>query len=260
MIDPASLLPANFLPEGIGAGAAVLLIIVSFFTSAVTASFGIGGGVMMLALMGLFIPVAALIPVQGLVQFGSNAGRTFVQRAHVNRSFLKPFLAGSVVGAAIGAVTVVQLPDALMKIVLGAFILFITWGKVPGVKTPTGKGLGIASAIIAFLSMFLGATGPLLASVVAAMIPGNRKAVVATSAAGLIVQHGLKVIAFGLAGFAFGQWLQLIAAMICTGYLGTVTGSKLLNRIPEERFRLVFKLILTVLAIDMLRRGILSHT
>ena len=39
-----------------------------------------GNSVAMLALMGLFIPVAALIPVQGLVQFGSNAGRTFVQR------------------------------------------------------------------------------------------------------------------------------------------------------------------------------------
>lgn len=215
---------------------------------------------MMLALMGLFIPVAALIPVQGLVQFGSNAGRTYVQRAHVNRSFLTPFLAGSVFGAAIGAVTVVQLPDALMKIVLGVFILFITWGKVPGLKALTGTGFGIASAIIAFLTMFLGATGPLLASVVAAMIPGDRKAVVATSAAGLIVQHGLKVIAFGLAGFAFGQWLPLIAAMICTGYLGTLTGSKLLNRIPEEKFRLGFKLILTVLALDMLRRGLFSQT
>lgn len=254
MFDPASL-----LPDGISAGVAALLVTASFFTSAVTASFGIGGGVMMLALMGLFVPVAALIPVQGLVQFGSNAGRTFVQRAHVNKTFLKPFFTGSIVGAAIGAVTVVQLPDALMKIVLGAFILFITWGKVPGMKTLTGTGLGVASGIIAFLTMFLGATGPLLASVVAAMIPGDRKAVVATSAAGLIVQHGLKVIAFGLAGFAFGQWLPLITAMICTGYLGTITGSKLLNRIPEERFRLVFKLILTVLALDMLRRGLFSQ-
>ncbi len=251
MIDPASV-----LPESIGAGVAGLLIVASFFTSAVTASFGIGGGVMMLALMGLFVPVAALIPVQGLVQLGSNSGRAFVQRHHINRTFMRPFLAGSVVGAAVGAFTVVQLPDALMKIVLGAFILFITWGKVPGLKALTGAGLAIASAIIAFLTMFLGATGPLLASVFAALIPGDRKALVATSAAGLIVQHGLKVIAFGLAGFAFGQWLPLIAAMIATGFLGTLTGSRLLNRIPEDKFRLVFKLILTVLAADMLRRGI----
>ncbi len=254
MVDPASV-----LPDGIGAGVAALLIIASFFTSATTASFGIGGGVMMLALMGLFVPVAALIPVQGLVQFGSNAGRTFVQRAHVNKMFLKPFLAGSIIGAAIGALTVVQLPDAFMKIVLGLFILFMTWGKVPGIKALTGTGLAIASAVIAFLTMFLGATGPLLASVVAAMIPGDRKAVVATSAAGLIIQHGLKVVAFGLAGFAFRPWLPLIAAMIATGYLGTVTGSKLLNHMPEEKFRLGFKLILTALALDMLRRGFLSQ-
>ncbi len=249
----------TLLPDGMGAGAALLLIIASFFTSATTASFGIGGGVMMLALMGLFVPVVALIPVQGLVQFGSNAGRTFVQRAHVNRTFLKPFLAGSVIGAAIGAVTVVQLPDALMKIVLGVFILFMTWGRVPGIKALTGAGLAIASAVIAFLTMFLGATGPLLASVVAAMLPGDRKAVVATSAAGLIIQHGLKVVAFGLAGFAFRPWLPLIAAMIATGYLGTLTGSRLLDRIPEVQFRLVFKLILTLLALDMLRRGLLSQ-
>jgi uncharacterized protein len=256
MIDPASLSPESLLPDSIGLGVAALLIVGSFFTSATTASFGIGGGVMMLALMGQFLPVAALIPVQGLVQFGSNAGRTFVQRAHINTVFLKPFLAGSVIGAAIGAVPVVQLPDALMKMALGAFILFITWGRIPGVKALTGAGLAIASAAIAFLTMFLGATGPLLASVVAAMIPGDRKAVVATSAAGLIVQHGLKVVAFGLAGFAFRPWLPLIAMMIGTGYLGTLTGSKLLNRMPEDKFRLGFKLILTVLALDLLRRGL----
>lgn len=255
MIDPAS-----FLPDGISAAVAALLVAASFFTSAVTASFGIGGGVMMLALMGLFVPVAALIPVQGLVQFGSNAGRTYVQRAHVNKTFLAPFLAGSIAGAAIGAMTVVQLPDVLMKIVLGAFILFITWGKVPGIKTLTAAGLAAVSAVIAFLTMFLGATGPLLASVVAAMIPGDRKAVVATSAAGLIVQHGLKVIAFGLAGFAFRPWLPLIMAMIGTGYLGTLTGSRLLNKMPEDKFRLAFKLILTLLALDMLRRGLFSQT
>ena len=43
---------ANLLPEGIGAGAALLLAVASFFTSALTAAFGVGGGVAMLALMG----------------------------------------------------------------------------------------------------------------------------------------------------------------------------------------------------------------
>ena len=247
---------ALLLPEGLGTGPALILIIASFFTSATTASFGLGGGVMMLALMGLFIPVAALIPVQGIVQLGSNTGRAWVQRAHVRTSIMRPFLIGSLLGAIVGGFTVVQLPDQIMKVLLGAFILVITWAKIPGLKSLTGLGLAIASGIIACMSMFLGATGPLMVSVLGAMIHDDRKALVATSAAAMTVHHGLKVLVFGLAGFAFADWLPLIAAMIATGYLGTLTGSRLLNRIPEEKFRLVFKIILTLLALQMLWRGL----
>jgi hypothetical protein len=38
-----------FLPPGVDAFTATLLIVISFFTSALTAAFGIGGGVAMLA-------------------------------------------------------------------------------------------------------------------------------------------------------------------------------------------------------------------
>jgi uncharacterized protein len=247
---------AFLLPEGLAGGPALLLIIASFFTSAITASFGLGGGVMMLALMGLFVPVAALIPAQGLVQLGSNTGRAWVQRAHVRASIMKPFLIGSLLGAVAGGFTVVQLPDQAMKIALSLFILFITWAKIPGLKSLSGLGLAIASGIIACLSMFLGATGPLMVSVLGAIIHNDRKALVATSAAAMTVHHGLKVVVFGLAGFAFADWLPLIVAMIATGYLGTLTGSQLLDKIPEDKFRFAFKIILTLLALQMLWRGI----
>jgi uncharacterized membrane protein YfcA len=213
------------LPDGLSAGPAAMLVVASYFTSATTAALGLGGGVMMLALMGLFLPVAALIPVQGLVQLGSNAGRAWVQRAHVQTALMKPFLAGSVFGALIGGFTVVQLPDALMKIILGTFILFITWGKVPGLGKMSGLAFALVSGVTAFLSMFLGATGPLMASILAVLIPDDRKALLATNAASLVVHHGLKVLVFGLAGFAFADWLPLISMMIVTGYLGTLSGT-----------------------------------
>jgi uncharacterized protein len=244
-----------YLPDGISLSVAFVLVIASFFTSATTASIGLGGGVLMLALMGLFLPVAALIPVQGLVQLGSNSGRAFVQRAHVQWHVMKPFVIGSVIGATIGGFTVVQLPDATMKIVLGIFILAITWITIPGLSRLSGLALGLASGAVAFLTMFLGATGPLMAAILAALIPNDRKALIATSALALMVHHGLKVLVFGLLGFAFAPWLPLIAAMIATGYLGTLTGSALLSHIPETAFRLAFKLIISALALDMLRRG-----
>jgi uncharacterized protein len=249
---------ADLLPQGLGPAAATLLIAASFFTSALTAAFGVGGGVAMLALMGLFVPVAALIPVHGAVQLGSNTGRAFRQRAHIRRDVALPFIAGSLAGAVAGAFVVVQMPDPLLKLVLGVFVIAVTWTTIPGVDRIGGAGLALGSALLALLSMFVGATGPLLAAFFGQVLAGDRKALVATHAAGMTVQHALKIVVFGLAGFAFGEWLPLVALMILSGYLGTVFGTRMLERIPEESFRLWFRIGLTVLALDLIRRGLVA--
>jgi len=248
----------TFLPDTLGALPALLLIIASFFTSALTAAFGVGGGVAMLALLGLFIPVAALIPVHGAVQLGSNTGRAWRQRAHIRFSIAAPFILGSLIGAAVGAYFVVQLPDALLKLVLGVFVIAVTWTKIPGAARLGHAGLAFGSAVLALATMFVGATGPLLSAFFAQIIPDDRKALVATHAAGMTVQHALKVVVFAVAGFAFWRWLPFIALMIASGYLGTLYGSRLLEKMPEETFRRWFRIGLTLLALDLIRRGLMG--
>lgn len=247
---------ASLLPPGLDSLVAAVLVIASAFTSALTAAFGVGGGIAMLTLMGLFVPVAALIPVHGAVQLGSNSGRAWHQRANVRMDVAAPFIAGSVVGAIIGALVVIQLPDALLKLVLGIFVIAITWTKIPGIEKLTRAGLAVASILVALAGMLVGATGPLVSVLFAQFFANDRKALVATHAAGMTVQHGLKIVVFGLAGFAFREWLPLIAAMVVSGYLGTVYGTRLLERLPEDSFRKWFGIAITVLALDLLRRGV----
>ena len=104
--------------------AAILLIAVSAATSFLAAALGLGGGVVLLAVMAMILPAQALIPVHGLVQLGSNSGRALIMLRHVERSVLLPFLLGSLAGAALGGVIAVQLPPAWLKIGLGAFVLW----------------------------------------------------------------------------------------------------------------------------------------
>jgi uncharacterized membrane protein YfcA len=201
------------------------------------------------------VPVAALIPVHGAVQLGTTTGRAWTQRASIRWDVAGPFVAGSVVGAAVGAYVVIQVPDAVLKVILGLFVVAITWTKIPGIARLGRAGIAVGSALLAILSMFLGATGPLLNAFFAQIFSGDRKALVATHAAGMTVQHLLKIVVFGLAGFAFARWLPLVAAMIASGYLGTVYGTRLLERTPERTFAFWFKIFLTALALDMVRRG-----
>jgi len=237
---------------------AALLVVASAFTSALTAAFGIGGGIAMLALMGLFVPVASLIPVHGAVQLGSNTGRAWHQRAFVRMDIAAPFIAGSVVGAVLGVFLVVQLPDALLKLFLGGFILVLIWAKIPGIERLSKAGLALASVAVALLSMIVGATGPLVAVLFARFLENDRKALVATSAVAMTTQHLLKIVVFGIAGFAFWQWVPLVAAMIASGFVGTIYGTALLERMPEETFRKWFRIGITVLALDLVRRGVME--
>jgi uncharacterized membrane protein YfcA len=246
---------ADLLPQSVPVAAAAILVIASFLTSALTAAFGIGGGVALLAIMGYLLPVAVLIPVHGVVQWGSNAGRAFVQREFIRWDRVAPFVAGAFAGAAIGAPFVTELDDPLLKIAMGVFIIIVTWVKFPAMAGTGRAVMAVGGAATTFLSMFFGASGPLV-SVFFAKAFDDRRMQVSSHAAAMTFQHGLKVVAFAFAGFAFARWLPLMALMVASGYAGTLLGTHLLHKLPEARFRLVFSLLMTALAADIIRNGL----
>ena len=245
------------LPEGVALWAAALLVVTSALTSFLTAAFGLGGGVAMLAVMASVIPAAALIPVHGVVQIGSNAGRAMVRARDVRLIYLLPFAAGSLLGAAAGGLLAVRLPDWLLQIALGLFVLWSAWGRPPSIGGR--RTLALGGAVTSFFAMFVGASGPFVAALVKTLRL-ERLEYVGTFAACMTLQHGLKIVMFGLLGFAFAPWLPLVLAMIASGFLGTLVGQRLLVRLGEARFQTILSVILTALAVRLLWTGLAALT
>ena len=50
----------------------------------------------------------------------------------------------------------------------------------------------------------------------------------------------------------FLPWAPLLAAMIGAGFLGTMLGRRVLDRLPHEVFARIFKIVLTLLALRLL--------
>lgn len=209
----------------------------------------------LLALMGYLVPVTAIIPLHGVVQLGSNIGRAAMLSPHVAWICLVAFLAGALPGAWVGGLAVGALPENVLKAALGVFVLVITWARLPRLAAMTLPGFALTGAITTFLTMLFGATGPLNAVVLSKTFP-ERLRFQATSAAIMSAQHLVKTVVFALSGFVFAPWLPLIAAMILTGLAGTWVGTRILRRMPEGRFRLIFRVCLTLLALDLVRRGV----
>lgn len=243
----SELLPL-LLPDNLAPHWALLLIVAAALTSAVTAAMGAGGGVMLLAIMALVMPAAAIIPVHGMVQLGSNANRALMTWRHINFRVIAWFAPGVILGAYAASLLLVRLPLEVVQLSIALFIVLLCWGPaIPKVATgPTGTLL--ASAVTSFLSLFVGATGPLVAAFIKQQQAHQRLQTVATFAAAMTLQHLPKAFAFTAAGFIFHDWLALIAAMIAAGAGGTWLGLHLLKRMSDHHFSRLFNIVLTLLA------------
>jgi uncharacterized membrane protein YfcA len=248
---------AVLVPPELSVGLALLLVALSFVTSALTGALGLGGGILMLAVLATFLAPATVIPVHGVVQIGSNLGRAALMRGSIARPLLVPFALGSLAGAGLGALVVTELPRGLLRLILALFVLWSCWG--PGLRPARlpPRAFALVGAATSFVTMFIGATG---AFVAAFLDPERltRHQVVATHAACMTVQHGFKVAAFTALGFPFLPWLPLLALMIGLGFLGTLAGKRLLDRLPDAAFARAFRIVLTALALKLLWDAVAS--
>lgn len=240
------------VPADVGLTASAALIALSAATSFITAAAGIGGGIVMVAVMAILMPAQALIPIHGVVQIGSNAGRAGILLRNVEWKVLAPFCVGSLIGAGIGGLTAVQLPPAVLNIGLACFILWAVW--VPAVSAPGRFKVIVTGVFSSFLTMFFGATGSFVSAMLKSMRLGRLEHV-STQATCMVAQHIIKVVAFGLLGFNYGPYVGLVIAMVLSGFLGTVIGKHVLVKMNDQTFHRVLAVILSLLALRLLYEG-----
>lgn len=243
-----------FLPSGISPAIAIALIAVSLIASLITAAMGLGGGTLMLSVLTLVFPAAIVVPFHGAIQLGSNSGRALIQRAFIQWRLVLWISLGAIVGSAVGVRFASYLPENIFKLTIGIFILIVIWLPKPDIRTRGPVSSFLGGTVISFLGMIVGVTGPLVLTFIRGL--SDRRELVATHAALMTFQNSAKVVAFVIFGFAFAEFLPLILAMVAAGFLGTMIGSKLLIKIPETAFRYGFKIIITALALDLIRRAL----
>ncbi|MCA8882447.1 MAG: sulfite exporter TauE/SafE family protein [Rhodobacteraceae bacterium] len=240
------------LPDTMPAAAAWLLLGASFLTSLMTVTFGIGGGALLLGILAGVLPPSALIPVHGVVQLGSNATRAVMFRRHIARAPARSFLVGAAVGAVLGGMVAVELPAGLLQAIVGVFLIWTVLATPPRWLR---ERAWVTGAVSSFLTMFVGATGPFVATYVKALSL-DRNAHTGTHAALMTAQHLLKIAVFGIMGFSFGPWLPLTIGMILSGMAGTFLGRVVLGRMSDHGFHRILNVVLILIALRLIWKGL----
>jgi len=229
----------------------LLLGLLTFFTSTVAGVVGIGGGMMLIAILPSFLPLNALIPVHGLTQMSSNFSRALFGYKDIQYEVIPKFLLGSILGIALFASILYFISLEYVPLFIGIYILLSLWSKKFNDKIKRYESYFLAGFFQTGLSIVVGATGPLTMTLLLKDYEDKHK-VVATGAALMSITHTLKVFVFMFFGFVFFDYIGILAAMIIGAVAGSYTGTQLRDKIDGKKFVIILKVLLSALAIKVI--------
>lgn len=228
----------------------IVLVLVCFVVSLLSPAIGTSGGVTF-AVMATVMPPAAVVPVHASVEGLASAIRWTMLREFVDYRFLVAFTLGGALGFVAGWPLIGLFSDDALRTLLGAFFVLTAWMPLRWMRLPPA----IAGASTSCLTVLVGATGPLVAALIAR---GNadHRAVIGTQGACTTFQHFGKAQLFALWGFSFTPYLDLIGALSVATIIGTRLGKQILVYAPQLILRRLLKATVTVLGLRLLQDGL----
>lgn len=225
----------------------LILGCISFCTSVITGVIGVGGGLLLIAILPSFLPVNDLIPIHGLNQITSNLSRAYFGYKDIQFQVVPKFLIGSLVGVGIFVCFLKIISLTYIPLFIGIYILLSLWSRSFNNKITKYENYYVIGFFQTGLSVVVGTTGQ-LAMVKLLKEFKDKDKVVATSAILMSMTHILKIIVFIYFGFVFYDYISIIISMIIGSILGSYSGSKLRNKINGEKLIFALKILLSMLA------------
>ena len=235
----------------------IALLLSVFLTSTLSGVFGMAGGLVLLGILLMILPVATAIAVQGAIQIIANGSRAFLSRAFIDWKILG-FICLGLIAAGIILYIVRYTPDlATVCIAIGLMPILVwipkDWLALDASKPHHAFLCGLLGG---GLNLAVGVSGPTV-DIFFIRTMMDRRAIVATKAATQVVSHASKVIFYWNAAAVLTpfEW-GAIAFAAPFAIAGTSAGHWILQRLTDANFRKWTRWVVTVIGIFYLARGI----
>jgi uncharacterized membrane protein YfcA len=213
---------------------------VSLVTSFISGVLGMAGGMILMGVLLVVLPVAAAMTLHGITQFASNGWRALMLRDAIRWRIFGGYAVGAAVAVAV---------FMLMRVVLDKPSAFIALGLTPFIALALPERLHLnverrghafaCGVVCTGLSLTAGVAGPVLDTFFVRS-KMSRHAVIATKAATQSLTHAIKVAYFGsLVAGTPGVDVDMVAAalMVVLAFVGTTISRRVLERMTDASFR-----------------------
>ncbi len=235
----------------------VVVLSVSFVAATLAAVTGFGGAAVLLPVLVWSFGVREAIPILTVAQLIGNGSRVWLNRRELDWRVVAWFSLGGVPMALLGGLLFAKAPLSALTRVLGVFlILIVVWRHATphGIRRPPLPAFAAIGAGASFLSALLGSVGPLMAPFFLAygLIKG---AYIGTEALCTVVMHVTKLIAYRRATVLPLHAVVVGLMMGPLMVLGSYTGKRIVDRLPEKVFVLIIEGTLLAAGLLFIVRG-----
>lgn len=248
-----------------GAGAAAVLVGTAFLTAVLSGIFGMAGGLVLMGVLALLLPVSAAFVTHGVLQLVANGWRAVLHRQHICWPILARYMLASAAAAA--AVLLISFVPSrpLLFLMLGLVPLLVwlpkDWIGLDAARTPHAL---LSGFLVTGLNLTAGVAGPLL-DIFFVRTELTRHQIVATKAATQVFSHLAKIVVYGAPLLAAGDAtglpaLWVFALAIPLSMAGTAVGGRVLDRISDVHFKRWTAWIVTLIGLGYLVKAVALWT
>lgn len=222
---------------------------------------GFGAALVAVPLFALFLPLPVIVPLMVLITLGVILLNLVHLRRSVRITPLLPILGGYVVGTPLGLLVLIQAPESLVLMLLGAFLagygLLSLADRQPAYRWLREQRFAIGMVSGALGSAF-STNGPPVILHVAAHREWGRDQQKALLTTFFLVSAILTLIALLMAGLVTGRVITTALWCLPTLLIGSALGILLYRRLGEHDYRRIVFLLISGMGLFMLVRGLPS--
>ncbi|KZZ63387.1 hypothetical protein A3762_12385 [Oleiphilus sp. HI0125] len=239
-------------------GMILTLGFITLITSIIAGVIGFGGGMLLIAILPLFLSPSIIIPIHGITQIASNASRMFFSLSDVQWHLFPAFLIGSVLGTIVFSLALFNIPLQFLPVAIACYLLLNLWSKTFGAFIKKFESYYLIGFLQTGLGLIVGAPGPLALSVLTKELESNDQ-IISTSAMFMTISHLAKIPVYLAITPFLSDSLLLISVMIVCAIVGSFLGTKLRIKADNDKIILLIKIALSSLAVHMLASSLVGQ-
>jgi uncharacterized protein len=232
-----------------------LIALLTLLASAVGTLTGFGTSTIMVPVLASFLPVPQVLLLVGIIHWFGDIWKMMLFRSGVRWRLIILFGVPGVAATIFGGVVVFQTPETFLARILGAFLLaYVVFIFIKGrFRIPQTNATALAGgAAYGFSAAIFGVGGAVRGAFLSAYDLSKSVYIFTAGAIGLVIDSGRVATYIWQGATLETRLLWGLLAFIPISFVGAKLAERVVERIPQEKFRIVVAVFLALVALQLL--------